>query len=125
MIGHQHISHAGSPPVRFRGRKHPVSGVTIGRRLLPFSEELSKHRSHWDRRPGLLGLEFIGNSSADPLAAHMNALASVIDVLPLKPSNFGKPQARSRDQNRYRALRLPTAAIRAVAVTGPTPGISV
>src|ERR1019366_3199536 len=106
MIGHEHIAHARSPSVRFRGRKHPVSGVTIGRRLLPLSEHLSKLSSHWDGRPGLLGLQFLGYSSVDPRSTHVNAIIGVIDVLPLKSGNFGKPQARNRDQESHGAFRL-------------------
>ena len=36
----------------------------------------------------------------------MNTIVRVIDVLPLKSGNFGKPQARSRDQERHSAFRL-------------------
>src|ERR1019366_5070213 len=80
MIGHEHIAHARSPSVRFRGRKHPVSGVTIGCRLLPLSEHLSKLSSHRNRRPGLLGLQLLRSFPVDPRSAHMNTLIRVIDV---------------------------------------------
>ncbi len=80
MVRHQHIPHAGSPPVRSPRCKDPISGLPIQSGLLPLSEELSQYRSHRNGRPGLLGLQSLRHFSVDPCPAHVNALTGVVNV---------------------------------------------
>ena len=76
MVSRQHISHARRPPVRFRGRKAPISGLPTCSRLPPVPEELRKLSRHRNGRPGLLGLrlQFSRGLRVDPRLPTQRAL---------------------------------------------------